>query len=113
MDFTFFRYNDYLEIFDGSSNTAPFLTRWGGYGYFGLPNKILKCDGDEKCSELQECSRDSKCHISSIEETAVELISGSSTLVTPKQWVEKVHIKPWTSTYKLLLSKPNVNGSLW
>ena len=91
LDFTFFRYNDYLEIFDGSSNTAPFLTRWGGYGktyyYFVPNNKILKCDGDEKCSFLHECVNDKNCGetIISIEDTTVELISGSSTLVTPKQ----------------------------
>ena len=83
-DFTFLSYHDYLEIFDGDSKTAPSLTKWGGLGTH-ITDYILKCDGDIKCSEFKKCQSDIYCNTNSIEDITVQLISGSSTLVTPKQ----------------------------
>ena len=87
-DFTFLSYHDYLEIFDGDSKTAPSLTKWGR---LGKPDKddygnyISKCDGDIKCSFDQRCLRDPNCNPSSMKASAVQLISGgSSMLVTPE-----------------------------
>ena len=91
-DFTFLSYHDYLEIFDGDSKTAPSLTKWGGLDVVPDKDYIMKCDGDMKCSELLYCNSDANCKTNSIEDITVQLISGSSTLVTPKQWVEKAHI---------------------
>ena len=94
-DFTFLRYYDYLEIFDGDSKTAPSLTKWGGFGVpsgIDYKNNIMKCDGDIKCSTDYKCQIDPNCNTGSMKASAVQLISGeSSMLVTPEQWVEKVH----------------------
>ena len=80
---------DYLEIFDGDSKTAPSLTKWGGLGIpsgFDYRNNIFKCDGDIKCDGDYKCQLDPNCNTGSMKASAVQLISGeSSMLVTPEQ----------------------------
>ena len=102
LNFTFFSFSDYLEIFDGDSKTAPSLTKWGGLGIpsgFDYRNHIFKCDGDIKCSADFKCQNDPNCNTGSMKASAVQLISGeSSMLVTPEQWVEKVHKHIWITT---------------
>ena len=64
-------------------------------------NYIFKCDGDMKCSEFRKCIWDLTCKTNSIEDTTVQLISGRSTLVTPRRWVEKaliLCIQIWINT---------------
>ena len=108
-DFTFLSYHDYLEIFDGDSKTAPSLTKWGGLGIpsgFDYRNNIFKCDGDIKCDGDYKCQLDPNCNTGSMKASAVQLISGeSSMLVTPEQWVEKVHKHIWITTVVKITQK--------
>ena len=91
MDFPFFSY-DYLEIFDGDSNTAPVITKWGGYGR-GQKNKIFKCDGNIKCCNDQKCKDHPPCEAPSTckPKSTVQLSSRESRPVTPEKWVENRH----------------------